>query len=43
MPRLTPEVSPGTSSASGEPKVDAKEDSQLTMPVKRTLIRTAGG
>lgn len=42
MPKLTPETSPGTSMPLIEPKVEIKEESPPA-PVKRTLIRTAGG
>ncbi|XP_012276780.1 PR domain zinc finger protein 5 [Orussus abietinus] len=42
MPKLTPETSAGTSVPFIEPKVEIKEEA-APIPVKRTLIRTAGG
>lgn len=42
MPKLSPETSPGTSVPHIEQKAELAKASTLA-PVKRTLIRTAGG
>lgn len=43
MPELIPEVLSVTSVSVFEPNVEIKEDLNPPVPLKRTLIRTAGG